>query len=133
MVEFAASLPASHKVQPVSPKHIVRSVAQRFIHSSCLDMEKKGFSLPLRECIAGPLRRFCRESLVGLRERALVRAEAAVDVAAAELGAGRFRPRRFWMPVSLEQWLRAFEDIARRAPTFHDQTVPAMVSYKSAD
>ena len=119
VVEFAASLPSSHKVRPGSLKHIVRSVAQRYIHRSCLDMEKKGFSLPMREWIAGPLRRFCRESLAELRERALVKAEA-VDAVAAELEAEHFRPAHIWMLVSLEQWLRAFEDIARRAPTFHD-------------
>ena len=81
VVEFAASLPSSHKVRPGSLKHIVRSVAQRYIHRSCLDMEKKGFSLPMREWIAGPLRRFCRESLARLRERALVKAEAVDAVA----------------------------------------------------
>lgn len=55
LVEFASSLPASYLVRGRSGKHVLRDAARSMIPSSILDRTKRGFDLPVRAWLAGPL------------------------------------------------------------------------------
>ena len=56
IVEFASKTQPILKYQHGLSKYILRQVAKKYIHPSCLKMKKKGFSLPLYSSVKGNLK-----------------------------------------------------------------------------
>jgi asparagine synthase (glutamine-hydrolysing) len=65
LVEFAFSLPAAWKVSPSRSKIILREALKAMLPAPILDRGKWGFSVPVREWLAGPLYEFCRARIMG--------------------------------------------------------------------
>ena len=55
IVELASRIPPSLKYKYNNQKYILREVAKKYIHRSCLNMKKKGFGLPRNSIIRGEL------------------------------------------------------------------------------
>ncbi len=60
LVEFAFSLPSSWKVSGLRSKIILRDALSSLLPPRVLRRGKMGFSVPLREWLAGPLYEYCR-------------------------------------------------------------------------
>nr|XP_061807095.1 asparagine synthetase [glutamine-hydrolyzing] 1-like [Nerophis lumbriciformis] len=55
-VQFAATLPPTHKLDGRNTKVTLKAAAQRLLPKQILEREKKGFTIPLPEWFRGPLR-----------------------------------------------------------------------------
>lgn len=56
IVEFAAGLPLSMKVENGVGKKLLREVLARYVPSDLIDRRKQGFAIPLQDWLRGPLR-----------------------------------------------------------------------------
>ena len=56
VIEFAASLPESHKVSNGVGKKILREVLYKYVPREMIERPKMGFGVPLDEWLRGPLR-----------------------------------------------------------------------------
>ncbi|MCC7483946.1 MAG: asparagine synthase (glutamine-hydrolyzing) [Burkholderiales bacterium] len=116
LVEDAFRLPDRFKLRAGESKWVLRRVAERSIHPSCLAAPKKGFDLPTDRWMRGRLAGFVRGKLERLCGRGLVRPEAVRRV----YREWRLRARSFrgvWQLVSVELWLERFIDRAPAART----------------
>jgi asparagine synthase (glutamine-hydrolysing) len=118
VVEFAWSLPAHFKVRDGESKWLVRRVLERHLPSSLIDRPKKGFSVPIREWLRGPLRAWAEAALDPdrLARDGFFRPET-VDAVWREHLSGRFDwQRRIWTILMFQSWLDASHDEASRPP-----------------
>jgi asparagine synthase (glutamine-hydrolysing) len=108
VVEFAMRLPSRLKVRDGERKRIVRRVAARHVHPSCLDMAKKGFGLPLAQWMEGPLRPYVEEKLTALaKDGEIFRPEAVLAIRDRRARPAP-TPRQVWHLVSTQLWREAF-------------------------
>ena len=56
IVEFARSLPISYRFTKWKRKKILKDILEEYIPKSTFDVPKKGFSVPLKEWLRGPLK-----------------------------------------------------------------------------
>jgi asparagine synthase (glutamine-hydrolysing) len=109
--EFAASLPPLAKRRPETGKYVLKKLAERYLPRDLVYRRKKGFTLPLSEWIAGPLRAGMNDAMAGLAKRGIFR-DGVLDRLMAQQERGRSRTGRLWTLLILERWL------ARYAPDF---------------
>jgi len=64
LVEFAATLPDSSKINGDGGKSLLRKAMRGVLPGAILDRPKKGFSVPLASWLRGPLREFTRDHLL---------------------------------------------------------------------
>ncbi len=113
LVELAFQMPSEMKVAHGTGKYILRQVAANHIAPSCLDMGKKGFSLPVGEWIEGAMKPLVTEKLSQLKKRDLFSPNAVDDILS-KYYARRRSSLQVWLLVSLEMWLERFMDGHRR-------------------
>lgn len=109
VIEAAFRIPSSLKIQRQEQKYILRKVARNYIHSSCLNMKKKGFGLPLAQWMHGPLKTFVTQQLNALKEREIINS-SYVDTMYNSYREGKMAPSRIWHLVALELWFQRFID-----------------------
>ena len=56
MIEFSFKIPEKYKVKKNKGKWILRKVLERYVPLDLFDRPKKGFTVPLAQWLAGPLR-----------------------------------------------------------------------------
>ncbi|MFO7652565.1 MAG: asparagine synthase C-terminal domain-containing protein, partial [Candidatus Krumholzibacteriia bacterium] len=106
VVEFAAAIPARLKLKGRRLKHILRSVASRYLPPELIDRPKQGFSFPIGSWMRGDLRP-CLEGLLG---RSQLVASGVFDGAEVrrllqEHTSGRAdHSYRLWILLNLELW-----------------------------
>lgn len=108
LVEWAASLPSEIRYKPGVPKHLVRSVAQKYLPASALQMKKKGFNLPFGGALWDEafFSDLCRDHLTTLKGRDIVSTKVLE-----RWWKRRREPfffHRVWLAVTLEAWWRRF-------------------------
>jgi asparagine synthase (glutamine-hydrolysing) len=111
--EFCARLRPEWKVRGPTGKYLLKKVAERYLPKDVIHRGKQGFTLPLTEWIAGPLRDEATRALRdGLAKRGLLRADYLESLLDRQLNRGRNETGRIWSLLILEKW---FE---RWAPDF---------------
>jgi len=104
LIEWAFRMDSSLKVHGGVGKYILRQLAHGRIDSSCLDMKKKGFCLPMDQWMRSTL-----QDLVSRKAEAFKRREwvsgAMVDLILSEFRLGRMPARMAWWLVSAELWM----------------------------
>ncbi len=115
LVELAFRIPSRLKVRGNTPKYILRRVAERWIHPSCLSMRKRGFSLAMHRWIHTDLKPLVRESLDRLKARDLFDAEA-IERARRDVEAGRAPYSSVWQLAAVELWLQEMFERSGIAP-----------------
>jgi asparagine synthase (glutamine-hydrolysing) len=65
LVEFAAALPDSSKINGNGGKSLLRKAMRGVLPNAILDRPKNGFSVPIASWLRGPLRQFTRDHLLG--------------------------------------------------------------------
>jgi asparagine synthase (glutamine-hydrolysing) len=116
LVEFAASLPLSAKLGGKGGKTILRNAMRGAIPDEIIDRSKKGFPVPIKSWLAGPLREFARDNLLPA-ESACNRYmdRAAITKIVEEHGRGPDRSQEMWTLLVFEFWHRHFvENRAQR-------------------
>jgi asparagine synthase (glutamine-hydrolysing) len=106
LVEAAMRIPTRWRLRGKTPKYVLRRVAARHIAPECLSMLKKGFGLPLRQWMDGPLAPIVQRKLSLLKEREYVNATALDDL----IEACRVDRTPLWHWVMLEMWFERFID-----------------------
>ena len=104
-VEFCARLRPDWKVRGTTTKYLLKKVAERYLPREVIYRGKQGFTLPLTEWIAGPLRDEVTHALRdGLAKRGLLRADYVDDLLERQLSGRRNETGRIWSLLILEKW-----------------------------
>jgi len=64
LAEYANALPLSYKLNPWQSKRVLREAMRGILPQSVLTRGKRGFGIPMRAWLLGPLRAWCRETLL---------------------------------------------------------------------
>jgi asparagine synthase (glutamine-hydrolysing) len=114
VVEFAASLPPSMKIQGARRKHLLKQLAFRLVPRALLDRPKQGFGVPIGDWFRGPLRDVFGDILRSpiTRQRGYFN-NAFVDRLLDEhLTNKRDHSLRLWQLLVFELWHRQYVDSA---------------------
>jgi asparagine synthase (glutamine-hydrolysing) len=113
LVELAARLPGSMLMR-VRGKHLLRRAVRDLVPRPVLLRKKRGFGLPLRRWMRGPLANLVKDTLLDgtARARGLFRPRE-VERLVSRVGVDKNAPDRVWTLLMLELWFRQFID--RRA------------------
>lgn len=106
-IEAVYKIPSKYKVHGKIQKYILRKVAEKLIHPSCLKMEKKGFSLPLKIWMAGPLKKLISEKLNRLMERNLFNSDK-IRSCYRKFQSDNSLFYQLWHLVAVELWIELF-------------------------
>ncbi len=112
LIEFAASLPESLKMNRFRPKYLLKKVAARLVPSEVIYRRKMGFGVPVGRWFRGEMKDFVRGVLLSEKSlnRGIVRPEMIrkyVD----EHTEGRFdHAFQIWTLLMLELWFQRFID-----------------------
>lgn len=101
-IETAFKIPTKYKLHKNSQKYILKQVAKKHIAKSCLNMNKKGLTLPLKHWISNDLKEFVNDHIVNLKNRNIFN-NLEID---AILKTNN--PHKIWQLVSTELWLNKF-------------------------
>ncbi|RIK92698.1 MAG: hypothetical protein DCC71_24350 [Proteobacteria bacterium] len=63
LLEFAARIPAAHKIRRGETKHVLRRAVRDLVPAALLRRPKQGFSAPTQVWFRGPLREFVEDTL----------------------------------------------------------------------
>ena len=64
LADYVNALPLSYKLNPLESKRVLRQAMRGILPPEILTRGKRGFGLPLRSWLVGPLRGWCREVLL---------------------------------------------------------------------
>jgi asparagine synthase (glutamine-hydrolysing) len=112
LVEWAARLPARHKVRGLGGKHLLKRLARRRLPREIVDRPKVGFTVPLSPWFRGPLREFVADTLLSdaARQRGYYDETVLRGYVDDHLAGRRDRARELWTLLTLELWHRAYID-----------------------
>jgi asparagine synthase (glutamine-hydrolysing) len=111
VMELGAALPGRFKLRNRKGKYILKKAFADKIPEAIRERRKKGFSSPMRNWFAGPLRGFARNMLLSpeARNRGLFDPQG-IERLLARHCAGEDHGERIWNLVILEQWHRELVD-----------------------
>lgn len=101
-IEAAYKIPTKYKINKHSQKYILKEVAKYHIAESCLNMSKKGLSLPLKYWISNELKEFVNDTIQSLKNRNVFN-NTEID---AILKSNQ--EHKIWQLVSTELWMNKF-------------------------
>lgn len=101
-IESAYKIPTKYKIQKHSQKHILKQVAKKHIAPSCLTMNKKGLSLPLKQWISNDLNDFTLDNIQKLKSRNIFNNKQIDSILKSN------NPHKIWQLVSTELWINKF-------------------------
>lgn len=107
VIEAAYRIPSRYKQNGNIQKYVLRKVAEKLIHPSCLKMKKKGFSLPMDQWMRGPLKGLVEENIHKLMQRDLFNPDE-VQQRYLKFQAGNLSYKQIWHLVAVELWLDSF-------------------------
>jgi asparagine synthase (glutamine-hydrolysing) len=112
LAEFAATIPTALKVRDRSLKHVLKTLARKYLPAELIDRPKMGFAIPVPQWINHEWRDMSQELVLG--ERALRRNNFNSRYLQRIMNEHR-RGRRnqgssIWALMVLEMWYRAFID-----------------------
>lgn len=101
VIEAAYRMPSKYKLHGKVQKYVLRKVAEKFIHHSCLDMKKKGFGLPIERWMKGHLKGLVDKKLKQLMKRDLFNPEE-ISLRYVEFQSGKGSFKQIWHLVAVE-------------------------------
>jgi asparagine synthase (glutamine-hydrolysing) len=100
LVEYVLGLPAAVKLRGVPPKGLLVEATRDLLPPSVYERPKRGFTLPIRDWMRGPLGSFVNEGLRAVSERELL-PETFVREQQRAFDEGRLQWTRLWSIVVL--------------------------------
>jgi asparagine synthase (glutamine-hydrolysing) len=135
LVQLAARMPASLKLNRTSDKFVLREVLRRWVGPTAAGRKKKGFDVPLDAWFRGPLREMSHDLLTSRDSlsRQWLKSDAIQRLIANHERGLRNHGPALWALLALELWARAYSPEAtprtHRAPAVMDHpTQPAEVT-----
>jgi asparagine synthase (glutamine-hydrolysing) len=112
MMELAASLPLSMKLDGGTTKRIFKQALRDWLPEGILEREKMGFRIPFGDWLRGSLERLPGEVLLDPRalERGLFREDRLREIIREHLDGTRDHAYRIWTLLQLELWFRTYID-----------------------
>jgi asparagine synthase (glutamine-hydrolysing) len=117
VVEFAARLPTSLKIQQDRRKHLLKQLAFKLVPREILDRPKQGFGVPIGHWFKGSLRDVFGDVLGSpeARQRGYFDAAFVDRILAEHLSGKRDHALRLWQLLVFELWHRQYIDTAALA------------------
>ena len=117
VVEFAASLPVSMKIESGRRKHLLKQLAFRLVPREMLDRPKQGFGVPIGHWFRGSLRDVFGDILRSptTRQRGYFNAAFVDRLLEEHLSGKRDHSLRLWQLLVFELWNRHYVDAAATA------------------
>jgi asparagine synthase (glutamine-hydrolysing) len=125
IAELVTKMPPAMRFKGGDSKRIFRESIQSYIPPAVFERrDKMGFPVPLTEWLAGPIRDFVGDVLLGsrARQRGLYQMDGVEKLLAKNASFGR----PLWGLLSLELWYQAFVD-GDRLPAKRERRVAAEV------
>jgi asparagine synthase (glutamine-hydrolysing) len=112
LVDFALSLPEGYRVRDGRGKHLLRSVASKWLPPRAISKPKQGFAIPLADWFRGPLRALAADTFASraFRERGMIDADAATTLLDEHTRQRIDRSEPLWQVLCLELWAQRFLD-----------------------
>jgi asparagine synthase (glutamine-hydrolysing) len=109
VVEFACRVPLQFKIRQGQSKWLIRRVLDRYLPTHLIDRPKRGFGIPLRTWLAGPLRDWAEALLrpARLRQQGFLNPSAVTQLWASHSRGARRVQDRLWTVLMLQAWLDA--------------------------
>ncbi|GIK79335.1 MAG: asparagine synthetase B [Alphaproteobacteria bacterium] len=106
LVEFVWSLPAPVRRRPGPPKGLLRAVLQRYLPRDMLDRPKRGFSIPLDQWLAGPLRGWADDllSVDAVSKEGILDARAVDTLWKRHLSGAQRNSTAIWNILMMRAW-----------------------------
>jgi asparagine synthase (glutamine-hydrolysing) len=106
VTNFAATLPAKHRVRGLRKKVLLRKAVAPLIPSQIVRGKKRGFSIPAAAWLRGELEPFARETLSpeGLRRQGFFRPEAVTALLDRHVAAREDLSRQLWGLLAFTLW-----------------------------
>lgn len=117
VIELAASLPVSMKIQGARRKHLLKQLAYRLVPGALLDRPKQGFGVPIGHWFRGSLRDVFGDVLrsASARQRGYFNSGFVDRVLQEHLDGTRDHSLRLWQLLVFEVWHRQYADSAALA------------------
>ncbi len=109
LVELACRMPWSIKHKDGHGKYVLRKIAEKYIHSSCLNMPKKGFAMPMDLWMRSRLRPLINQKIREVKNRGIFDAQR-IDELVNDFDSGKASHSKLWLLVTVELWLETFID-----------------------
>ena len=118
LAQFALRLPLRQRVRDGRGKHLLRTVASKWLPPRAAAKPKQGFAIPLADWFRGPLRTLAADTFASraFRERGLLQAAAADELLRDHVERGIDRSEALWQSLCLELWARRFLDQGAALP-----------------
>ncbi len=104
IVEFAASMPSSYKLDVRSGKKLLRAAFEPWLGREWMERPKQGFSIPLADWLRGPLKRRREEAVNGSLARELFDARVLERWSREHDSGVRDRSEALWAVLVLDLW-----------------------------
>jgi asparagine synthase (glutamine-hydrolysing) len=103
LAEYVNGLPTSYKLAGSVSKKVFRETMRPFLPESTLTRPKRGFGMPLRSWLRGPLRHFAEEALLDPASR-LFDEQVVLKILDGDSTSMQNWERRVWLLLSLGAW-----------------------------
>ncbi len=112
LIEFAASLPESIKMNGVETKSLLKKVAARLVPKEVIYRRKMGFGVPIGKWFRGEMKDFVRGILLSERSlnRGIIKPEILERYVNEHTTASRDHSFQLWTLLMLELWFQRFID-----------------------
>ncbi|WP_337286651.1 asparagine synthase (glutamine-hydrolyzing) [Candidatus Methylomirabilis sp.] len=112
LMEFAAALPPSFKIQGVDKKYLLKRAMVDLLPAEILNRSKQGFIVPIDRWFRHDLQEMAYDTLLSSRSlrRGYFRPEAVKRLLDEHAGGAHDRHRQLWSLLMLELWHRCFID-----------------------
>jgi asparagine synthase (glutamine-hydrolysing) len=114
LMEWAAIIPSSQKMEGGVTKAILKSALKPFLPNEILYRPKMGFGVPIDEWLKGELREFAYDNLLSTkaRQRGLITPAYVQTMLDEHCGGIRLHHTRLWALLMLELWYQMWIDPA---------------------
>ncbi|WP_199100668.1 asparagine synthase (glutamine-hydrolyzing) [Dyella sp. ASV21] len=117
VIEFAATLPLTARIQGITTKAFLKTYARQYLPDSVIYRRKRGLSVPLGRWLRGPLHAWARTKLSSpALNRAGISNQAAMELLNEHLRKHNDHARGLWNLIVLSEWLEWLHDAH---PTMH--------------
>jgi asparagine synthase (glutamine-hydrolysing) len=112
VIEFAASLPPSYRLQGLTTKYLLKRALRGFLPDENLTRRKMGFGVPISHWLRGELKQFLGDMILSTRAlgRGYFKGEVVRHLVDQHVAARRDYSPQLWTLLMLELWHREFID-----------------------